>query len=242
MDLGKYIDGYDIKARVAPALILIFPLLFSIWVWFPITQTWTNALSGTVFAIFFAWLLGRVARDKGVLAQERLFRKWGGNVAERMLRWEDTYLNELDKARYHKILRKNIEGLSLPSADEEALSGEGSNQQYAVAIGWLRRKTRDEKRFFLVFKENVNYGFHRNLYGLKGLAITAYVLLAATNFVLFLKGEAWGIQDHMINSTSSMAVSCVSLLVWAFFITEDSVKSAAIAYSERLIEALEEFD
>lgn len=240
MKLEAFIDVYDIKARVAPSLIVIFPILFSVWVWFPITQTWADALSGTVFAIFFSWLLGRIAREQGLKAQDRLFKKWGGNVAANMLRLDNTHLNSLDKRRYRKFLEQQIDGLALPTEEEERAEKPDVTERYEMAINWLRRSTRDQTKFFLVFKENVNFGFHRNLYGMKGFAIFFYLAMLALNIFTLIKGSDIGIENYTVNSISSIAVSCLSIIVWIFFITEKSVKSAAIAYSERLLEACEE--
>jgi hypothetical protein len=52
----------------------------------------------------------------------------------------------------------------------------------------LRERTRDRKRFRLVFEEVANYGFRRNLWGHRSLGITATVvsLVAASVTILLV--------------------------------------------------------
>jgi len=244
MKIENYIDAYDLKARVAPALIAMFPIVFVAWLWFPGIQTWLNATAGLVFLYVAGWLVGRVAREEGLKVQDKFFKSEGGNLAAKLLRHSDTYLNSLDKARYKKILEKNIEELEFPSNEEEEnRDPDEAKLKYEMAINWLRRKTRDEEKFSLVLKENINFGFHRNLLGLKAISIMSYILAMAINFAYayaFFTPKFSDIPNINI-VVGSILILAAAIVIWTFYINMKMVRSSAIAYSERLLEACEEF-
>ena len=78
----------------------------------------------------------------------------------------DRNIDRLTKVRYHAFLSDRIDGWSAPSQVDEAQDPVTAELVYDSAVRWLREMTRDRKRYGLVFKENVSYGFRRNLYGL----------------------------------------------------------------------------
>ncbi len=91
------------------------------------------------------------------------------------------------KAQYIGFVSGKIGGPAPTAKDEEA-DPVKCDAYYERCGNWLRENTRDTKKFKLLFDENINYGYRRNLLGLKapGLAIDALVLAACGNGVLAL--------------------------------------------------------
>ena len=90
-----------------------------------------------------------------------------------MLRQSDETLDLQTKRRYHSRAEALIEGMRLPSPEEEQASPKDADEKYESVVRYLLANTRDSSKFALLLKENTAYGFRRNLYGLKsaGLAL-----------------------------------------------------------------------
>lgn len=238
LQLDNLIDLYDLKARVSPALLVLFPTICTMWLWFPKVHTWLDALSGSVFVYLLAWFLGRIARDRGVAVQNKIFSDAGGNLTALMLRNSDKTLNPLDKERYRKLLEETIGQFKFPSSDEDESTTDAMNK-YDMAVNWLRRHTRDTSQFGLLFKENMTYGFHRNLYGMKlfGIGFSMLNLITMVGFYCMVGPES--IKGYYPALITSFLIHLITLIVWFFFITEKAVLSASRAYAERLLETTE---
>jgi hypothetical protein len=120
---------------------------------------------------------------------------------------------------------------------------------YQSGIRWLLNHTRpdDSKKFDLLFKENVSYGFRRNALGLKplGLIISIgsllWALVAAD--VLFDSTHKY-IDIAALSRMPAPALSCLTLSavmigVWLSFFTRTSLRTAAFTYAEMLLRACE---
>jgi hypothetical protein len=55
----------------------------------------------------------------------------------------------------------------VPSQEIEATAAEAADSYYESAIKWLLEKTRDKKKYSMIFKENMGYGFRRNYLGIR---------------------------------------------------------------------------
>jgi len=55
---------------------------------------------------------------------------------------------------------------------------------YPSATDWLLSRTRDKQKFRLVFEENMNYGYRRNLWALRPIAIAMDIVLFAAVIAL----------------------------------------------------------
>src|SRR5262249_39820114 len=134
-------------------------------------------------------LLAAVTRERGLKAQAKLVTKWGALPSTTMLRHRDPTINVHTKERYHLGLQKL--GFEMPTADEERLLSADADARYENAMNEVRRRAKaDGAR--LVQEENINYGFVRNLYGLKTIAlcISAASLVAFTGLLLLRPNHA----------------------------------------------------
>ena len=69
----------------------------------------------------------------------------------------------------HKKLSELLNGTAIPTPQDEKRDPERADQVYDACVSCLIERTRDKTRFRLLFEENCNYGFRRNLWGMKPL-------------------------------------------------------------------------
>ena len=74
--------------------------------------------------------------------------------------------NEVTRGRIHAKLRQ-LE-LHVPTREEQEQDQRAADTYYQSCTEDLIRRTRDSRKFPLVFKALTEYGFRRNLLGLKG--------------------------------------------------------------------------
>lgn len=235
----KYLDAYTIRARLAPALIVMLPLALCIIAWFPGKFLGLGLLLGAAVWCGATFLLAELGRDLGKEKEASLFAQWGGAPTTKMLRHRDRISLELPtKQRYHRALTQ-LTGLSFPSAQEEANKPEEADQQYKSAIRFLRQVTAtDRERFRLVFQELINYGFRRNLWGLKPFGVTTSTL----GFLVAFPALAldWARVGDQPTPLIVVGVNGALFVIWATWITPSWVRTAAFAYAERLLAACDD--
>lgn len=224
------VDTYTFFARVCPVLILFMPVLLAVYALFPETLTLSGIAIGTTGLLAVSFFLGQVGRDRGFEIQNSLFRGWGGVPTTQLLRHFGAS-NTITLQRYHKKLSQLLQK-PFPSKADEQQAPHKADELYEAAVTLLRQKTRNPKEYPLVFKENTNYGFRRNLLACKpaGIAISA-LGAAATTSVAIATSDA-----HLW----ATAVICVMLLtLWLLRVNSDWVKIPAFAYARALLEASE---
>lgn len=239
MDFKNLFDRYEWQARLFPALIVIFPIVLSILIWFPETRTKYSSIISLFGTFGLMHLIARISRNLGRSKEDSLYKLWGGAPTTQVLRHKDETLDSTTKKRYHKFLENNIEGFKLPSVEEEEKNPNEADKVYQSAIKWLREKTRDKKKYYLVFQENIHYGFSRNLWAFKTYAIIISIINIFMNFVgiyltykfdlIKVKPEIW----------VSIIVAILFLVIWIAFINRKSVRLSAYAYARALIAVCE---
>lgn len=234
--LSLITDGYERKARLYPALLLVAPIVITI-VGVASTKLSTLESLATVLAgCGGAFLLTQLARDAGKKCEKQFFEVWGGLPSAAIFRHRDTRIDTITKARYHKQLSTIVKGTQAPSPDEEAAEPAMADHVYSAWSSYLRVHTRDTKKYPLVFQENISYGYRRNICGLRllGIVVSAFSLAG---------GAVWIYHLHSIRGTittesvGSLICVFVILLLWAFRFTPNWVRIPADAYAERLAEA-----
>jgi hypothetical protein len=234
-------DGYERKARLYPALLLIAPVVIII-VGVASTKLSTLESFATVLAgCGGAFLLTQLARDAGKKREKQFFEAWGGLPSVAIFRHRDTRIDAITKARYHKQLSTLVKGTKVPSPEEEAADPAMADQMYNAWSSYLRVHTRDTKKYKLLFQENISYGYRRNVCGLRSLGMVLSTLS-------FAGGAGWIYclysTTGTITAESVGALICVLviLLLWAFRFTPDWVRIPADAYAERLAETINAID
>src|SRR6266849_6544320 len=157
-------DKYTYHARLLPILITLLPLGLGLAAWFP-GQAVVWKFVGAIFISFgLTALLSQLGGDLGAQKEPLLFQMWGGVPTTRMLSYSLSKLDPFTLKRYHAKLRVLLPDLKIPEPGDEARNPSAARQVYSSCVLFLRENTRDRKRFPLVFAENVNYGFRRNLW------------------------------------------------------------------------------
>lgn len=231
LDLLKILDEYDLRARLIPALIVSAPPLAATVACIP------AAMSEWVFLramleVPFLYLLMHVARTEGYKMENGLFATWGGKPTTAMLRHRDARIDQLTKERYKSTIT-DLTKITFPAAAEEHADAAKADAAYGSAIQRLIEFRRGES-FPLVFNENCNYGFARNLLALKDIGLVLALLSLVAVF-----GVAW-FQPHRITPAGELAI-LLALAVGATFayITPKIVRCQAEAYAIALLRTCE---
>ena len=169
--LSLYFNSYNRKARLQPALMSVLSIIVVCILSIPEFRTIWAAISGIVIYGGASTMLTQIGRDRGKALEQKLFQSWGGKPSTAMLRYRDARLTRSTKDRYRAFLARAVPGLKLASPEDEHRSPLEADAGYEDATAWLLAQTSDRARFGLLFQENINYGFRRNTWALKPLAL-----------------------------------------------------------------------
>lgn len=231
-------DGYERKARLYPALLLIAPVVGTAVAMLTAKLTGLQSLAAGAVGCGGAFLLTQLARDSGKKHEAALFAKWGGLPSIAIFRHRDTRLDAITKARYHKKLAGLVKEAKTPTPEQEQADPAAADAVYAAWSNYLRVNTRDTKKFALLFQENVAYGYRRNVWGLRALGVIASVLsFAACGVRLYMLYSSTAKIDEALGGAAAFAA--IMLLLWIFRFNGDWVRVPADAYAERLAESVE---
>jgi hypothetical protein len=225
-------DIYTLRARLQPALLVLLPLALTAIAWTPLDKLLIGSAWTLLGMTGFTFLLAQVARDSGKKLEPELWRSWGGAPTTIRLR-HSTAPNRVLLARYRAALEE-ILGSRLPNELEERDSLEAADAVYEAATAALRTRTRDEKAYPLVFKELVNYGFRRNLLGMRPAGVLLSLIGIAAACAAAFAADA---QFHVV--APCVLLNILMFVWWSFRINADWVKPCAFAYADRLLEASE---
>jgi len=163
MEVARLADAYTARARLLPALIVALPLGIATLAWFPNGVLGWGAIWALIVWSGGTVLLAEVGRDAGKRKEPALFASWGGTPTTRLLRHRDAANRPLLARRHDQLAA--LTGIPKPTAAREAAAPAAADQVYDAWTRVLRDRTRDRKKYELVFAENCSYGFRRNLWG-----------------------------------------------------------------------------
>jgi hypothetical protein len=232
------LDHYSRNARLLPALIVAIPISTTLAGFGASVSSAVAAVLGAGSALGLTPLLAQLGRDRGKTKEVTLFTLWGGKPSVKKMRHREPSLNSVTRARYIAKAKKLLSIRHWPSSEEEATDPNGADRNYDALTNLLLERTRDTRRFPLVYAELVNYGFRRNLWGLKpiGFLSSIFSLSASVSQLIY--------QVRVIHRPSTLTISAVLvdlafLIVWTYWINPDWVRIPAEAYAERLLSSLE---
>lgn len=232
-------DQYERAARLYPALLTILPLLIVQVTASVLGKPLVTQLAALLGSCGVTYLLANVSRMLGKAQEHRLFLAWGGMPTTQMLRHGNELVDLHTKQRYHAFLARKIK-VEFPTSANETASPAAADDIYRAGVKWLLGKTRDKKRFALLFKENVSYGFHRNGFGLRWIgflfSLLSIVWLTIANQTY--SAHAW--LALSAGQIATMGIAVAMTFAWLAYFTEARVKQAAYAYAEMLLRACDE--
>lgn len=237
-------DPYRRRARLQPALLVVLPLVLA-GAAFVVKIAGDAALVerlgiGAVAALLSTFglvaLIEQLARDRGKTKERTLWSGWGGAPTTQLLRHRNAQINPVMRARYHAKLAQLVAGIEMPTEGTERLDPQRADHAYEACTRFLINATRDRGRFPLVFEENANYGFRRNLWGMRpaGIAFAG----AGAVVAVWVAVAGWQNGDGLWIVSGAIALINASLLTWWLVrIRPIWVLLPARAYAERLLEA-----
>jgi hypothetical protein len=228
-------NTYWLQARLQPALLSLLPLLFGTIAFLGPDVRAPAIITGAFAAAGVTFLLGMIAGNRGKKAQVALYKLWGGPPTTLLLRHRGEANAEL-RERWHGQL-SSLTGMSLPTLAVEEADAAKADSRYEAVTRILIGKTNENKKFPAVFRDNVYYGFCRNLYGLKAFGIfCSSISIAASALALVV-----AIRTHanFIIPAACLALSLGFLFVWIFIVNPAWVRISAFRYAQHLLESLE---
>jgi hypothetical protein len=219
------LDAYTRKARLAPAVLAGLPALVLL-IAAALKPTAESSQAAALIAAL-TLLICSVVRDRGRRIEPELWRAWGGPPTTARLRW----LSPEETAATHSLHERvtATTGIALPDPPSEANAPEQADRDYEHAVLVLRERTRDTTAFPLVFAENAEYGFRRNLLGLRPLALAGTAITLVASIALIASGNP--------RYAAPAAVALSAAAVWWRLIRPDWVRLAAERYADRLLGA-----
>lgn len=181
--LKKWFDEYEIKARLIPSVILCLPIVF-LGVAAP--KGWivkvSLLLGESILIITFCKILMGIVQAAGNIYQDNISGKWNGLPSTRFLRKNDSKFSIDFKEKFVQKV-KNILGIELNIEDDRSI-----NTTFSAIRAYLHKYDKEKKWQ----KFNIEYGFHRNLSGLKVwlillhiFVLTLYIILCSYGIVIF---------------------------------------------------------
>lgn len=231
-------DGYQRVAGVYPGLLALAPGIF-----FGIVMFWENFSFVKFLFVFIpgcggSFLLAQMARDLGKKREQALFKRWGGMPSMAIFRHWDQRLSAITKQKCHRLLARMVADVSAPSPEQEKTDPESADEIYLAWSDFLRANTRGKDAFYLLHKENTNYGYRRNVWGLRfigGTVSIATFCACAVQFFLSYKSASQIDGSLLVVGMFSLSV----FALWVFYFCADWVKIPADAYATRLAESVD---
>ena len=228
------LDRYTWGARVLPVYLTAAPVVLVLAATLPEGLNLPLAGGAAIVFLPLSFFMSQIAADFGKRLEPALWDSWGGPPTTRFLRHDNQEFNSATRARIHAQLRTL--GLRVPTADEEKANRRQAFELYRSAVDDLRRRTRNSACFPLVHKGNIEYGFRRNLLGIKpiGVAISALALLASV----------WALLCGWYTDTVILPVALVTVLLntcitlgWLIGVRSATVRITGDRYARYLLEA-----
>ncbi len=230
--MGIGVDGYTLRARITPVYLAISPVIMLLAALLPASLNLTFSGASAIVLVPLAVLASQVGADFGKRLELSLWRSWGGAPTTRWLRHSNAEYNPGARNRVHAKLRSL--GLAVPTSDEESHDPLAADSEYESAVVELIRLTRDAKEFPRVYEGLTEYGFRRNLLGLKPLGLaTSAVAFVVCGFAL---RAAWAPDGPPGMTVAAMLVSGGLLATWLLWVNGDGVRLAADRYARSLLE------
>jgi len=227
-------DTYEIKARLWPALLAAMPLALALATILNL-EWWRTSLVAGASGIGLTFMLGQVARVLGSRLEPAMYARWGGKPSVTILRYSNDHLSLHTKAAYHRNIAQLFD-IPMPTETDEIDNPQKAESAYKAASVALKGATRDHKKFSLLFKEIINYGFCRNMRGLKPVGLFTTLCGAGVAGIRLYFDHTTGLPVSVFAAVTASA-SLLMLYVWLTVVTLEWPKAAAYAYADRLLEA-----
>lgn len=236
----KLFDAYSLRARLFPAIIAAAPALAALALLISWKSFDLSNLVATLGLLVLLFAIADLSHSRGKAIESKLFAEHGGMPSITMFRRSDSTLDAGSKNRYREFLAEKLD-IAVPTVHEENTDQSSADAFYSQCGNWLRQNTRDTKKFFILFNENVTYGFRRNLLGVKVLALCLNIIIVALCMFILWR-SSWAIDTSMGNKiTVVLAIAAAHAGYMLLVVSHTAVWNAAKAYGRELILSTESF-
>ena len=229
----QWFDQYEIRARIAPTVVVLSPLIFALFfVLLVVSESVAASLGGVAgMALLMTYALSFLTRYLGKRLERGLWARWDGAPTTRMLRWRDPTLDNETKRQLH-ARAEQVSGITLFSREEEAVDPTEADEQISQSFVQVRATIRREDPEGLWSKHNAEYGFNRNLLGGR------WLWLAFSVVGTLVCAAVWYFYDKDPLLVIGFVLDVVSiLLTYAFgwHLLERFARKAADRYAESVL-------
>lgn len=232
-----WLDAYERRARLAPGLFALLSCATVIIALgldkIPLASMGTALLSAAGGPV----LLAAHVRQRGLAAQDQLWASKGGAPTTVLLRLRTASKNPFQRDLWRKAVEA-VTKVRLLDEHEERSDPHAGDNAIEAAIARLRETTRGAE-FRLIAAENKNYGFLRNLYGLRAfgrcVAASGSVLLASLLVVHLLVEHRLPFELGALSA--GLAINLCLLLMWIVMPSKEQVWRAGEKYAHQLLQA-----
>jgi hypothetical protein len=228
-------DEYSLNARVKPSLLALLPVIISVIVVIPTLYQTMASLLSLLVACGLITLIAHLSRHRGRMVERSLLDKWGGFPSTIFLRYSDKTIDKHTKKRYLNFLELNVQDWVAPTEQDEINDQNSADDKLRSAAKWLIEQARDTKKYRLLFKENISYGFRRNCLGIKLIGIVLSLTSLCIIFRELCNSDFSFIQSSNIMCLFSGLFSLLMLVWWVFVVSDSWVRDAADSYALRLL-------
>jgi hypothetical protein len=150
-------DGYEIRARIFPAILVTSPLVFPA---IPIIKAMGLMVGETIYIVIIylsiIYLLSMLLRYKGKKFEAEFWKDWGGAPSSLIMTENDNNLGDITRNVIRRKIKEKLEIEIVPNAPDEEKK---INEAFKLIKALYNNETG------LIYKHNYEYGFLRNLYG-----------------------------------------------------------------------------
>ena len=224
-------DRYERKARLLPGLIVaLAPAITAATAAHDLVAWYTVIGAGVGVELVLAFGLGLVARAAGRRIEDFLWQSWGGPPTTRWLRPSDTTCSDQQKTRWRGAI-KQLTGLTLPATMTPSRTPEDVDRLIRDATKQLRYTIRERPEARMVGVHNEDYGFARNLLGLRWWWIGLAALSLVVGTVLLVMGNQAMVAPLLVSGLSLLIGGCAARAL------PIHVRQCADRYAESLLAA-----
>ena len=239
--MGSRLDRYSNQAEALPVFLTIVPIALFLTVVLPEGLSLKGLLIKSVpfvGLVGLAFTISQIGADFGKRLEKRLWEQWGGPPTMRFLRHNNSEYNEITRHHVHEALRRL--GFYLPTSEEQSTDSAYADTCYEACTMELKRRTRDKTKFPLVHKRLIDYGFRRNILGMKrfGLVISVATLLLCVGHII----SGWDVHSPNIPMIAACVVTTGCIVGWFTLVTEKVVWRGANRYALALLEAARDLE
>ena len=227
-------DRYERRTRLTPGLLVVLPVAFVVVGLGLKDQPVLSVATGLLSAVGLPVLLASTVRVRGLAVQSKLFGEWGCSPTTASLRHYGHGASSHQRHLWRTELSAAT-GHELPTSETELADPPRADAKYESAVSRLREMTRDRKQFPLIFEENCNYGFERNLLGVRRIGLVMS-LISVAGLVAAIVVRANVVTPLSLQSLIIALVLDVLLLaMWLLAPSAPRARVVGFRYAERLL-------